>query len=80
MILLTLDNCPPCVMVKEFLSKKKKVIRKKWQRQKRHSEKERKDIEKILNKKVKLELFVKVRKDWRNNSKFIKDKYNQSFE
>ncbi|MCB0728712.1 MAG: GTPase Era [Ignavibacteriae bacterium] len=37
-------------------------------------ERSRNEIEKFLNKKVYLELFVKVRKDWRNNKKFIKDK------
>ena len=37
-------------------------------------ERSRNEIEKFLNKKVFLELFVKVRKDWRNNKKFIKDK------
>ncbi len=40
---------------------------------KRLGERARKDIENFLNKKVYLELFVKIRKDWRNNAKFIKD-------
>lgn len=40
---------------------------------KKLGERARKDIENFLNKKVYLELFVKVRKDWRNNKKFIKD-------
>jgi GTP-binding protein Era len=40
---------------------------------KKLGERARKDIENFLNKKVYLELFVKVRKDWRNNRKFIKD-------
>lgn len=40
---------------------------------KKLGERSRSEIEKFLNKKVYLELFVKVRKDWRNNKKFIKD-------
>ncbi|MBK8550782.1 MAG: GTPase Era [Ignavibacteria bacterium] len=40
---------------------------------KKLGERARKDIENFLNKKVYLELFVKVRKDWRNNAKFIRD-------
>lgn len=40
---------------------------------KKLGERARKDIENFLNKKVYLDLFVKVRKDWRNNKKFIKD-------
>jgi len=40
---------------------------------KKLGERARKDIENFLNKKVYLELFVKVRKDWRNNKKFIQD-------
>lgn len=40
---------------------------------KKLGERARKDIENFLNKKVYLGLFVKVRKDWRNNKKFIKD-------
>ncbi len=35
--------------------------------------KSRLEIEKFLGKKVYLELFVKIRKDWRNNKRFIKD-------
>jgi len=35
--------------------------------------KSRTEIEKFLDRKVYLELFVKVRKDWRNNKRFIKD-------
>jgi len=41
---------------------------------KKLGERSRNEIEKFLNKKVYLELFVKVRKDWRNNKAFIKDK------
>jgi len=41
---------------------------------KKLGERARKDIENFLNKKVYLELFVKVRKDWRNNRKFIIDR------
>ena len=32
----------------------------------------RKDLEKFFNKKVFLELYVKVNKDWRNNSRQLK--------
>jgi len=35
--------------------------------------KSRLEIEKFLGKKVYLELFVKIRKDWRNNKRFIRD-------
>ncbi len=35
--------------------------------------KSRQEIEKFLGRKVYLELFVKVRKDWRNNKRFIND-------
>ncbi|HMS64775.1 MAG TPA: GTPase Era [Ignavibacteria bacterium] len=63
-------------IVLERESQKIIVIGKKGEGLKRLGEKARKDIEKFLNRKVYLELFVKVRKDWRNNAKFIKDKYN----
>jgi len=33
----------------------------------------RQDIEKMLDKKVYLELWVKVKKDWRNNNALIKN-------
>jgi len=49
------------------------VIGKKGEDIKRLGERARKDIERFLNKKVYLELFVKVRKDWRNNKQFLKD-------
>ncbi|MEP7145609.1 MAG: GTPase Era [bacterium] len=49
------------------------VIGKKGEDIKRLGERARKDIENFLNKKVYLDLFVKVRKDWRNNKQFIKD-------
>lgn len=45
---------------------------------KKLGERSRNEIEKFLNKKVYLELFVKVRKDWRNNKKFIKDNYTSN--
>ena len=31
------------------------------------------EMEKMLNKKVFLNLFVKVKEDWRNNSQFVDD-------
>ncbi len=49
------------------------VIGKKGVDIKRLGERARNDIERFLNKKVYLELFVKVRKDWRNNKQFLKD-------
>ena len=36
----------------------------------------RKSIERFLGKPVYLELFVKVRKDWRKSETFLKDKFN----
>lgn len=62
-------------IILERESQKIIVIGKKGEGLKRLGEKSRKDIENFLNKKVYLELFVKVRKDWRNNKKFIKDSY-----
>lgn len=49
------------------------VIGKRGEGLKKLGERSRKEIEKFLGKRVYLELFVKVRKDWRNNKKFIKD-------
>lgn len=40
---------------------------------KRIGESSRRDIEKLLDGKIYLDLFVKVRDDWRNNSNFIRD-------
>ncbi len=53
------------------------VIGKKGEGLKRLGEKARLEIEKFLGRKVYLELFVKVRKDWRNNRNFIRENYNQ---
>ncbi len=53
------------------------VIGKKGEGLKRLGEKARIEIEKFLGKRVYLELFVKVRKDWRNNRNFIRENYNQ---
>ncbi|MEO8209618.1 MAG: GTPase Era [bacterium] len=60
-------------IILERESQKIIVIGKKGEGLKRLGEQARKEIENFLNKKVYLELFVKVRKDWRNNRKFIKD-------
>ncbi|MEO6693581.1 MAG: GTPase Era [Ignavibacteria bacterium] len=62
-------------IILERESQKIIVIGKKGEGLKRLGEKARKDIENFLNKKVYLQLFVKVRKDWRNNKKFINDNY-----
>ncbi|MBL8006095.1 MAG: GTPase Era [Ignavibacteria bacterium] len=51
------------------------IIGKKGEGLKRIGEKARMDIENFLNKKVYLDLFVKVRKDWRNDKKFIRENY-----
>jgi GTP-binding protein Era len=64
-------------IILERESQKIIVIGKKGAGLKRLGENARKEIEKFLGKKIYLELFVKVRKDWRNNRKFIKDSYNQ---
>jgi len=64
-------------IILERESQKIIVIGKKGEGLKRLGEKARKEIENFLNKKVYLELFVKVRKDWRNNKKFINDSYRQ---
>ncbi|MCY7360576.1 MAG: GTPase Era [Ignavibacteria bacterium] len=64
-------------IILERESQKIIVIGKKGEGLKRLGEKARKDIESFLNKKVYLELFVKVRKGWRDNKKFINDSYNQ---
>lgn len=53
------------------------VIGKKGEGLKRLGEKARLEIEKFLGRRVYLELFVKVRKDWRNNRNFIRENYNQ---
>lgn len=63
-------------IILERESQKIIVIGKKGEGLKRIGEKARREIEKFLNKKVYLELFVKVRKDWRNDKKFIKENYN----
>jgi len=60
-------------IIVERESQKIIVIGNKGSGLKKLGERARKDIENFLNKKVYLELFVKVRKDWRNNKKFIKD-------
>ncbi|MDQ3019659.1 MAG: GTPase Era [Bacteroidota bacterium] len=60
-------------IILERESQKIIVIGKKGEGLKKLGEQARKEIENFLNKKVYLELFVKVRKDWRNNRKFIKD-------
>ncbi|MEO8447884.1 MAG: GTPase Era [bacterium] len=65
-------------IILERESQKIIVIGKKGIGMKRLGEKARKDIENFLNKKVYLELFVKVRKDWRNNKAFIKDSMSRN--
>jgi GTP-binding protein Era len=59
-------------------SQKAIVIGKKGEGLKRLGERARREVENFLNKKVYLELFVKVRKDWRNNKKFIKDSMSKN--
>lgn len=54
-------------------SQKGIIIGKKGASLKKAGTEARKDMEKFLDKKVFLELFVKVRKDWRDNEKTLKD-------
>lgn len=49
------------------------IIGKRGEGIKRLGERARKELQNFLNKRVYLELFVKVRKDWRHNRKFISD-------
>lgn len=63
-------------IILERESQKIIVIGKKGEGIKRLGEKSRKGIENFLNQKVYLEIFVKVRKDWRNNKGFLKENYN----
>ncbi len=65
-------------IILERESQKIIVIGKKGAGLKKLGEKARKDIENFLNKKVYLELFVKVRKDWRNNRTFIRDSMSKN--
>lgn len=44
---------------------------------KKLGESSRKEIEDFLGRKVFLELFVKVRKDWKNDEKFLKNNFNK---
>jgi GTPase len=44
---------------------------------KKLGESSRKEIEEFLGRKVFLELFVKVRKDWKNDDKFLKKNFNK---
>lgn len=67
-------------IILERESQKIIVIGKKGEGLKRLGERARKDIENFLNKKVYLELFVKVRKDWRNNKKFIQDNMSKNIQ
>lgn len=65
-------------IILERESQKVIMIGKRGEGLKRLGERARKDIENFLNKKVYLELFVKVRKDWRNNKKFIKESMSKN--
>src|SRR4029450_12666933 len=62
-------------IILERESQKIIIIGKAGQGLRRLGEKSRKEIENFLHKKVYLELFVKIRKDWRNNKKFIRESY-----
>lgn len=65
-------------IILERESQKIIVIGKKGAGLKKLGERARKDIESFLNRKVYLELFVKVRKDWRNNRNFIRDSMSKN--
>jgi GTP-binding protein Era len=65
-------------IVVERESQKIIVIGNKGAGLKKLGERARKEIENFVNKKVYLDLFVKVRKDWRNNKFFIKESLSSS--
>jgi len=60
-------------IILERESQKVIILGKKGEKIKRLGRHARKDIESFLGKDVYLELFVKIRKDWRKNKQFIKD-------
>jgi GTPase len=62
-------------IIVERESQKIILIGKRGEGLKRVGERSRKEIENFLDRKVYLELFVKVRKNWRNNPDFIKEHY-----
>jgi GTP-binding protein Era len=63
-----------CVIVVERASQKKIVIGKGASRLKEIGIQARRDIEKLLDHRVHLELFVKVEEDWRNSNHLL-DEY-----
>lgn len=63
-------------IIVEKESQKSIVIGRKGSMLKEIGQASRKSIEKFLGKQVFLELFVKVRKGWRKNENFLKDKFN----
>ena len=63
-------------IIVEKESQKSIVIGRKGSMLKDIGQASRKSIEKFLGKQVFLELFVKVRKDWRKSENFLKDKFN----
>lgn len=62
-----------CDIICEKASHKQIIIGDEGQMIKRIGQSARRDIEKLIDGKVFLKLFVKVRNDWRNNSNFIRD-------
>lgn len=64
-------------IILERESQKAIIIGKKGEGLKRLGEKARKDLEKFLGKKVYLSLFIKVKKEWRNNKNFIRNNFSQ---
>ncbi len=65
-------------IILERESQKIIVIGKRGEGLKKLGQQSRKDIENFLGKKIYLDLFVKVRKDWRNNKKFIRDSHSKN--
>ncbi len=65
-------------IILERESQKIIVIGRRGEGLKNLGQKSRKDIENFLGKRIYLDLFVKVRKDWRNNKKFIKDNLSKN--
>lgn len=62
-----------CDIICEKSSHKQIIIGKQGNMLKEIGSKSRIEIEKLLNKKVMLNLFVKVREDWRNNANLVKN-------
>lgn len=65
-------------IILEKESQKRIVVGRNGSMIKKLGERARKHIEEFLNHEVYLELYVKVRKNWKNDEEFLKKKYNRS--